>query len=293
MPKRILFASSLFWSMILFPSLTTYAQQTQQDSTSTPFRKGRWLTGLAGSISSTTSVLGSAGGSDFTSQYSFDISNGKFVSDRWLVGVLFFANRDNSEGLVSRESETLFIGPSIAHYLSNLEYGSVFVKVAPGYAQFRERVSTVQNGSTTQNRVEGSGIGGALSLGYSYVIHDRIAFDLGVNINTFWIGAERSVDPDGLRSDETINVSDIAFFLVLMYYLIVSSSNVSNNSVSSVIHYVDNPGVGAGRERVNLCPRLVREYQECPNYCLAIGVLHPGDQCRLWRRCSDIFAKAV
>lgn len=178
---------------------------------STPFRKGRWMTGLSGSISSGSTNLDSIQKGVSRNQYAIDFATGKFIKDRLLVGVIFQIARTSTEEFVKRTSETLYIGPNVSFYFSDNEQGSLFIAGSAGYAKFRDDTGVQLNGVFNQIDIDGNGLGTILRFGYSYVIHDRISFDLGLNLTTFWINADRISQPANTTSKENFRVGDLSF----------------------------------------------------------------------------------
>ncbi len=182
-----------------------------QDSTGTPFKKGIWLTGIAGSISSGTALTDTTAQRIFNNSYGINLSTGRFIKDRWAAGLIFAASRQSNKQFVVRESETLFIGPLVQHYLSDSETGSIFFTFSPGFSSFRERIELERNGLTQERKVSGSGFGVIGGIGYSYVLHRRIAFDLRLNISNAWINAKTETQPSGDARSENIQIGDISF----------------------------------------------------------------------------------
>ncbi len=185
--------------------------QVMVDSLDTPFRKGRWLTGLSGSISSNTNKVSAVDEKTITNEFGLNLSTGKFIKDRWLLGGKINADRASSAGSVDRTTESLFVGPFVSYYLSSNSRGSLFTSLSTGYVRYREetKLNTLQ--VTNELSSEGGGFGALVGLGYSYVIHDKIAFDIGFNLNLFWIGVDQEELPSGMISSQNIAISNIAF----------------------------------------------------------------------------------
>lgn len=201
-------------SLILFVSIQggpAFAQQMEADSIITPFREGRWLTGLSGGISSSSTKLDTASTRAFGNQYAFDFSTGKFFKDRWLSGGIFRMQRENSRQFVDLESESLLAAPLISYYISESNQGSIFFLVAPGYARFKERTVVLIGGTPSQETLEGGGFGLVTQLGYSYVLQDHIVFDLKLGLTNTWVNGRRIVD--GIRSSRKadIHVGSVIF----------------------------------------------------------------------------------
>ena len=119
--------------------------------------------------------------------------------------------RDNSRQFVDLESETLLIAPLLHYYLSNNTQGSIFLSIAPGYARFREKTVVLVGGFPSQEIIKGGGFGLFVQFGYSYVLHDRIVFDLGLGLNSAWVNAEREIEPGKTGNKVNINTGTLLF----------------------------------------------------------------------------------
>ncbi len=197
--------------LIVLMSLTIVSAQesTESDTTQTPFRKGRWFTGLSGNISSNNSRLDNASQKVFSNGYRIDFFNGRFSKDRWLRGFRLNIARTNNNEFADNETETLFAAPSVVHYLSKSSDGSFFVAISVGYVRSFQR-STIQGQSTvSQEVIKGNGYGGEIGLGYSYAITDHVLFDLGIDVNSFRVAANRTLEPSGERTKERLNFGGI------------------------------------------------------------------------------------
>ena len=110
----------------------------------TPFRKGRWLTGLSGSISSGTSSLDTIGSGMTRNQYSIDFKTGKFLKDRILLGGLVMLSRSSSEEFTKRTKEILYVGPLVTWYFTEGDKGSLFIGGSGGFVNFRDESGFLQ-----------------------------------------------------------------------------------------------------------------------------------------------------
>ncbi|MFP2997545.1 autotransporter outer membrane beta-barrel domain-containing protein [Spongiivirga sp. MCCC 1A20706] len=191
-------------------SFSLPAQSKDSLTSDTPFRKGRWLTGLDGVISSSTSEIAGVEGKTTSNQFGINISTGKFVKDRLLLGGAFQAQRTSGSGNINRATETLFIGPMGNYYLSNNSKGALFLQLSAGYVRYLDDTTVAQANSNVQFESEGNGFGAIVGVGYSYVINNRIAFDLAFNVNSFWINVDTETS-DNMVLNETITVSDTLF----------------------------------------------------------------------------------
>ncbi|TAI47325.1 outer membrane beta-barrel protein [Flagellimonas allohymeniacidonis] len=198
--------------LLLSASFCVQAQQNiTTDSLNTPFRKGRWLTGLSGSISSNSSEVRGSDLKTITNEFGLNISTGQFIKDRWLVGGTLNADRASSGGNIDSTTETLYIGPFTGYYLSSNSRGSLFARFSPGYVRYNEETQLNTLSVPSELESEGSGFGMLIGLGYSYVIHDKIAFDIGFDLNLFWIGIDQVQQPPGTTTSQNLTISNTAF----------------------------------------------------------------------------------
>ena len=181
------------------------------DSLTTPFRKGRWLTGITGGITSSRVDIKSEDAESSSNEYNINILGGNFVQDRWLVGGVIQMDRSNAEGLSDVTTETLFFGPFASRYLSEAERGSLFILLSPGYTRYRNELRFTDDLVVNEELAEGSGIGFLVSLGYSYVVFDRIAFDIGFSVAQRWLSIERIQQPSNNVFEDDIVLRDISF----------------------------------------------------------------------------------
>ena len=203
--------SFLVIGFLLLPILLASAQEITQDSVTTPFRKGRWLSGLSGSFSS--SALEISGSEELVSSnaYSLEVFTGTFFKDRWFVGANILAGRSEGSGLVERESETFLLGPSIGYYFLKESYGSLYLSVLPGYIRIRETSSVDLERRLVQQTVEGPGFALRTRLGYAYVISDRVVLDVGVGTSLAWLDIDLTSEALGANQNDSI-FSNSTFF---------------------------------------------------------------------------------
>ncbi len=204
---------SLFIAVLisLTPGLVWAQNSSDSLENATPFRKGRWLTGLSGAISSGFNNLDTAQTSLNRNQYAIDFQTGQFIKDRLLIGGIVSLSRGNSEEFFDRTLEQLFIGPLATWYVSESEQGSIFINGGAGYTRFRDESEFLQGGTPSYISIKGNGIGILVRLGYSYVLHDRVGFDLGLNYNQSWLRADVIEQPIDSRETRSFTVGDISF----------------------------------------------------------------------------------
>lgn len=117
---------------------------------------------------------------------------------------------DNTEEFQYRKSEKLFAGPLISWYMAGDEHGSLFISTAAVVTKFREEFSELQSDSSAQVFIDGIGGGLLLRIGYSYVLHDRVAFDLSVNYSNSWLKANVTEQLYS-KKKENFNVGELSF----------------------------------------------------------------------------------
>lgn len=195
MVKRIIIF--VFSVVLLFLSATVMtAQETEKDSVVTSFKKGRWLAGLSGSISSGSILNKSTDEKNVSNKYSIEVSSGKFIMDRLNVGFNINMERDNiqtdnAETDNARTTENVFIGPKGSYYFSKSKIGSLFFSFSPGFIIYREEVVTTLENVTSKHMDKGYGYGILSTLGYSYVVYDFVVLDLGLNFSNYQIKIEQ------------------------------------------------------------------------------------------------------
>lgn len=178
----------------------------------TPFQKGLWLTSLEGSISSSNNTTNTnQNQNNFTSAYGLNIASNKLFKDRWAVGLRINAQRSAVSGVLERESESVFIGPSITHFLSDAPTGSLFISFSPGYVRFFEQSSASSGAVDISESIDGNGFGTAVRFGYAHLVNEKVLFNFGMNLNNFWIIADRVREPGLDISNENLSIGSIAF----------------------------------------------------------------------------------
>lgn len=158
-----------------------FAQSAKDSTELSSFRKGRNLVGLGGSISS--SNLSNAKASNDNSQlgnlYRFDIRLGKFVANKNLLGLLFSASRTQMIGYINNTAEFLSIGPWYRLHMGNDPNIAFYIQSSLLYSNYYGSSTGVKSLLTVDESLDVAGINGALGIGLSYVMGDRVSFDVG------------------------------------------------------------------------------------------------------------------
>jgi hypothetical protein len=197
------------------PTLS-FAQDTKIDSTDfrnqTPFRKGRWLTGLSGSIGSGSFENTSSKNKSISNWYRIEIGSGKFLMDRLNIGLSANMDRNNAENQNEEQTtETFFAGPKGTYYFSSSSIGSVFFSLSPGYALYRETIGGLVEETYIESVNKGGGFGFLSTFGFSYVIHDRVSFELGLNYNVYWLNLNQGNSVNENSTSATYELSNLSF----------------------------------------------------------------------------------
>ncbi len=198
--------------IFLLAGVTLHAQWTPgEESLRTPFRKGRWITGLEGSISSSTRGGNPRATTISSNEYRLILSAERFIRDRWSLGVAFQANRDNTEQLIESDAEGFFIGPTSTYYFMKSPSGSVYASLAVGYFRQRSLTEISQLGVTIEESLDAEGVGVIPKLAYAFVVKDDIVFNIGLSLISTWFYGEVETLPSGQRRKEDFYSGTIAF----------------------------------------------------------------------------------
>ena len=206
--KRLLLICLLTFTSLIYCQLS-YSQN--QDSLQTAFKKGRWLTGLSGTINSTTTNKGSLDLKTTSNNFGINIETGKFIKDRFLLGGRFQTHKNSTSGSIEGSTDTIFIGPFSNYYFSDNKTGSLFVTTSLGYVRYKDRIQLEQLDLLIEELGDGSGLGALIGFGYSYTINTSVAFDLGINVDLFWVNIEQESLPSQTISNTKISSNDVSF----------------------------------------------------------------------------------
>lgn len=202
----------VFTLCLISVSITkSMAQETEKDSVETSFRKGRWLSGLSGSISSGSTKNTSTDNKTVSNRYRIEVSSGKFIKDRFNLGFNLNLERENIEADEVRTSEDFFIGPKGTYYISKSNIGSLYFSFSPGFIIYRDKIVLNQDNNYDEYINKGNGFGTMSTIGYSYVIFDLVAFDLGLNWSAYRINITQSTSLDQATNDTNFVLNDLSF----------------------------------------------------------------------------------
>jgi hypothetical protein len=209
--KKLLVVPAIILCVFTISLNKLVAQGTAQDSVDTAFRKGRWLSGFSGFISSASTKNTSEENNTISNNYRIEISLGKFIKDRINLGINVNMERNNIEGNEVRTSEDIFIGPKGTYYFSKSKIGSLYLSFSPGFIVYRDKTILNQNNDPIENINKGNGWGTITTMGYSYVIFDLVAFDLGLNWSAYRINITQSSSQNANTNDTNFILNDLSF----------------------------------------------------------------------------------
>ena len=66
-------------------------------------------------------------------------------------------------------------------------------------------------GTPSQELLKGKGFGLLLNMGYTYVLHDRIGFNMGLGLRSTWANAEREIDQGRTMNKLNVFTGNLAF----------------------------------------------------------------------------------
>ncbi len=179
---------AIILALLLVPGLS--AQTDTAAVAESAFRKGRSLVGLSGSISS--SFIGNPDAASTTTQqgnrYRFDIRLGKFVAEKNMLGLVMLARRTHTVGYVDTRTEIMAVGPWYRLYLGKIPNIAFFMETTLLYSSYYGRSQGTVGYTSVDEILDMQGVWGSLGIGVSYVLADRISFDVWCEYNKsrFW-----------------------------------------------------------------------------------------------------------
>ena len=188
------------------------AQSIPDSAVTTPFQKGRTLVGLSGNIRSSKFDNNSILPSDkFINEYSFEINLGKFIADKNLIGLVFTTTRDQSVGYINIEKEIVTLGPQYKLYFGKKPDMGLHVRAVLLWAYYIENSTGLQGVYFVDESIKGQGIGGDLGFGYTYVIADKVAFEIGFSSMLAYFKGDFTDNYLGTSEALTFNKYDYRF----------------------------------------------------------------------------------
>ena len=174
---------SFIFALVLIPGLSAQADTVSAIETS--FRKGRSLVGLDGAISSSfiSKPDATTNPTQQGNRYRFDIRLGKFIADKNMLGLIMMARRTHTVGYVDTKTEVLGIGPWYRLYVGKIPNIAFYAETSLLYSNYYGRSKGVVAYTNVDETLDLQGAWGALGIGVSYVMGDRVSFDVGCEYN--------------------------------------------------------------------------------------------------------------
>jgi hypothetical protein len=171
------------------------------------------MVGLSGSISS--SYLNQANSSSQNNQignlYRFDVRLGKFLADKNAAGLLFLASRTELVGYINSKAEVLALGPWYRLYLGNIPNIAFFLQPSLLYASYFGTSQGQAAFQTVDEDLDLKGVRGGLGIGISYVLGDRMSFDVGCEYNQARLWGYYLDRNLGVEQDVVLNRGEFVF----------------------------------------------------------------------------------
>lgn len=195
---------------MLFSSLSVIAQSEEKSELRDPFRKGMWISGLSGHVTSghvtdrLTNSLATENSFEFISE------SGYFFKDNLVLGWTISGNGSVNTG--NSESSELALGIVGRGYFSKKEgIGALFGETTLQYINISSKYTTLNSPIPLNEKILGSGFGFTLGLGFTYLVVNSIGFDFRMRYKGIWLDAERTNQIDDLEKSIDSYVSQVSF----------------------------------------------------------------------------------
>ncbi len=166
-----------------------------QDQDSVILVKGRYITGLNGSISS-QSVNGNILGGQVArkvNEYSIGTQSGYFIKDGWTLGMEFSLGKTefrNPDLHVS--AENVSIGIWSRYYFMRYYNGALFADLTPFYTVINEINEIETTNFVFAEELHGKGYGIRPAIGFTYLINKNVGFGMSVAYQFGHVYADRT-----------------------------------------------------------------------------------------------------
>lgn len=205
---RILFIFIIL--CIAWPSYSQNADST--DTENTPFRKGRWIALINGSITSgSLSQTSSFQGKSFDNTYLYSLNGGYFVAKRLSAGLTLTASRNSFEEYITRESESFSIGPEVSFFFTKNEEGSLYLEYSPYYSRIIDRSVINDPAANFDKTLKGKGFGQFFGVGYAYVVRDLAILQVSFRYSYSWFNGTLTDQLDNSVSNKSFTNASLSY----------------------------------------------------------------------------------
>lgn len=139
------------------------------------------------------------------------MSLGKFVADKNLIGLVFGTTRNQSAGYLDIEQELTTLGPQYRLYTGNKPDMGLFARTIIFWAYYVENSVGSQGIYLVDETLKGNGAGADIGFGYSFVIADKVAFEIGFDYMLAHFKGEFHDNHLGTKENVTFNRHDYRF----------------------------------------------------------------------------------
>jgi hypothetical protein len=207
----------LLLGFLLLGTFSSYAQQED----SLVFSKGRFLTGLYGTLSNQTNDVTSGGSVNITG-YEVGTKSGRFLKDNWALGLNFSLSKSEyAAQSISIASEDLLIGLWSRLYFAHKGSAALYAEITPYYTAIHRKssIGDDQGGVVANEEVFGSGFGVTPGFGFTYIINQNVGFGMTLSYPL----ARIYVDTEDLILNNTVsdtyNTTELQFSFNFQIYL--------------------------------------------------------------------------
>ncbi len=216
-----------FWIKIFFLLIlyalpeSTLGQDLEKDTTLLPYRKDQWIAGLSGNLQSLAldRFQSQISNTSVSSLYDFQISSGKFIKDKFALGLVFSANRSETRRFTTTINERFSIGPFFRYYLAKNPKGAMFLTGGLIYGQIVELNQISSQGIDLEIEIFGRGPGGLIGIGYSHFLTENIGLEVLLRYDYLRVEAESFDRVNNTQEFDVLNVVQSYFgfgFLIVI-----------------------------------------------------------------------------
>ncbi|PWJ40137.1 hypothetical protein [Sediminitomix flava] len=178
--------------------------QSELDSTYTPFRKGMWISGLSGTMTSNTFIEKNSNLNANANTFDLKSNSAIFIKERWALGWNIIISGSGNSANGGLGSSEISIGPYSRYYFSKTLPGALYVELTALYTNLTDRDDAFNSGQVALGQeITLDGGGFRAGLGYTHILRRGIAFDFGMEFNALWAGG----DVTDLNTDTTTPVN--------------------------------------------------------------------------------------
>ncbi|GAA4836875.1 hypothetical protein [Algivirga pacifica] len=191
----------------LFPFLAAAQDSTYQH---TSFEKGMWISGLSGSIQS-GSTTDKNSNTLISNQFTFQSQSAYFFANRLAIGWNISGSGVNNNDGQHQENSIFALGPYSRYYLHQNPYGGMFAELGAQYVTLSDRRTSLGSSISLNEISRLRGFGFITGIGYTYLLHKGIGFDIRMMYQGAWMRGDRTNLDNEERENLKAYVGQILF----------------------------------------------------------------------------------